>query len=84
MEHIINKCFQCGSDAELHHSGSTEYCGMNSQSVSIMCCEGTGNCCVDLSLTYDTNKDEDFQKVEEILVEAWNKISDLRKGKKGG
>lgn len=78
MEHKLKKCFQCGSDVEIDYSGSTEYCGMNSQSISIMCSEGTGNCCVDLSLTYDTNKDEDFKAIEQVLAETWNKLSKLR------
>ena len=80
VEHKLDKCFQCGSDVYLDWSGSREYYGMNDQMTSVMCSEQNGNCCVDFCISIDTNKDEDFNAIEKILVEAWNKICKLKKG----
>ncbi len=73
----LKPCFQCGSGVELDWSGSTEYYGMNSQCISIICNEDNGHCCVDLSISVDTNKDGDYNEVENELVDCWNRICDL-------
>jgi len=70
----LKLCFQCGSGVELDWSGTTEYYGMTEQVVSITCNEDNGHCCVDLSLSLDTNKEFDCNEVESRLRDCWNSI----------